>query len=394
MRDGRGRGRLREALDGVRDVERLAGRAAAGPRHAPRAGRAARLVPPAARRVRGAERAGRVDPAGAVAARPPSPTRPTSSTCSPTWPPSSPAASKTARPPPSATAASSATATTPSSTSCARSATGGGSTSPRSSSGSASAPASPRSRSASTRCSATTSRSPTPTPPRCRADYERRQTLASAERYVTPELKDYEARVLGAEERMAAREAELFGALRAAVGQAIGRIQRTARVLARLDVWAALAERAVSGRYVAARGARRVRPRPAGEPPPGDRADDAARDVHPQRRALHRGRAGGARHRTQHGGQIHHPPPDRPVRGAGADGRVRAGRGGLDRRGGPALHPGRRERQPRPRPVHLHGGDERDQRHPAQRRPRGASSCSTRSGGAPRPTTASRSPGR
>jgi DNA mismatch repair protein MutS len=80
-------------------------------------------------------------------------------------------------------------------------------------------------------------------------DYERRQTLASAERYVTPELKDYEARVLGAEERMAAREAELFGALRAAVGQAIGRIQRTARVVARLDVWAALAERAVSARY-------------------------------------------------------------------------------------------------------------------------------------------------
>src|SRR5204862_2307239 len=82
------------------------------------------------------------------------------------------------------------------------------------------------------------------------ADYERRQTLASAERYVTPELKDYEARVLGAEERMGTREAELFGALRAAVGQAITRIQRTARVLARLDVWMALADRAVTGRYV------------------------------------------------------------------------------------------------------------------------------------------------
>ncbi|HJR17250.1 MAG TPA: DNA mismatch repair protein MutS, partial [Gemmatimonadales bacterium] len=81
-------------------------------------------------------------------------------------------------------------------------------------------------------------------------DYERRQTLASAERYVTPELKEYEARVLGAEERIAAREAELFGALRAAVGQAIGRIQTTARVIARLDVWAGLAERAVAGRYV------------------------------------------------------------------------------------------------------------------------------------------------
>jgi DNA mismatch repair protein MutS len=82
------------------------------------------------------------------------------------------------------------------------------------------------------------------------ADYERRQTLATAERYVTPELKEYEARVLGAEERIAQREGELFGALRAAVGQAVGRIQQSARVLARLDVWTGLAECAVTGRYV------------------------------------------------------------------------------------------------------------------------------------------------
>jgi DNA mismatch repair protein MutS len=82
------------------------------------------------------------------------------------------------------------------------------------------------------------------------ADYERRQTLATAERYVTPELKEYEARVLGAEERMAAREADLFRGLQGLVAQAVGRIQRTSRVVARLDVWAALAERAVSGRYV------------------------------------------------------------------------------------------------------------------------------------------------
>ncbi len=81
-------------------------------------------------------------------------------------------------------------------------------------------------------------------------DYERRQTLATAERYVTPELKEYEAKVLGAEERMAGRELELFGALRALVAEAVTRVQRTARVLARLDVWAGLAERAVSGRYV------------------------------------------------------------------------------------------------------------------------------------------------
>ena len=82
------------------------------------------------------------------------------------------------------------------------------------------------------------------------ADYERRQTLATAERYVTPELKQYEARVLEAEERIGTRESELFGALRAAVGQTVGRIQRTAKILATLDVWSALAEQAVHGRYV------------------------------------------------------------------------------------------------------------------------------------------------
>jgi DNA mismatch repair protein MutS len=81
-------------------------------------------------------------------------------------------------------------------------------------------------------------------------DYERRQTLAGAERYVTPELKTYEARVLGAEERVAEREERLFGALRGSVGRSIERIQGTARALARLDVWSALAETAVAHRFV------------------------------------------------------------------------------------------------------------------------------------------------
>jgi DNA mismatch repair protein MutS len=82
------------------------------------------------------------------------------------------------------------------------------------------------------------------------SDYERRQTLTGAERYVTPELKDYEARVLGAEERITQRESRLFGELREQVGQAIGRVQRSAAALARLDVWASLAETAVTHRYV------------------------------------------------------------------------------------------------------------------------------------------------
>ena len=82
------------------------------------------------------------------------------------------------------------------------------------------------------------------------ADYERRQTLSNAERYVTPELKEYEAKVLGAEDRIANREGELFAALRLRIGAAVDRIQSTATLLARLDVLASLAEVAVTERWV------------------------------------------------------------------------------------------------------------------------------------------------
>ena len=81
-------------------------------------------------------------------------------------------------------------------------------------------------------------------------EYQRRQTLSGAERYVTPELKEYEAKVLGAEERIAAREAELVDALRRRVTEAIARAQITARLLARLDVWGALADLAHHEGYV------------------------------------------------------------------------------------------------------------------------------------------------
>jgi DNA mismatch repair protein MutS len=81
------------------------------------------------------------------------------------------------------------------------------------------------------------------------ADYERRQTLSGAERYVTPELKEYESRVLGAEERLLEREAELFAQLRADAGAQVARLQASARSLAALDVFAALAEQAVRHGY-------------------------------------------------------------------------------------------------------------------------------------------------
>ncbi len=82
------------------------------------------------------------------------------------------------------------------------------------------------------------------------ADYERRQTLTGAERFVTPELKQYEARVLGAEDEIARRESELFTQLRQFVAAETGRIQGAARRVSQLDVYAALAQVAVRERYV------------------------------------------------------------------------------------------------------------------------------------------------
>jgi DNA mismatch repair protein MutS len=81
-------------------------------------------------------------------------------------------------------------------------------------------------------------------------DYQRRQTMANAERFITPELKEWEAKVLGAEERILALEQRLFGELRERVVAEAERIQRSAEVVARTDVLAGLAEVAARNRYV------------------------------------------------------------------------------------------------------------------------------------------------
>ena len=82
------------------------------------------------------------------------------------------------------------------------------------------------------------------------ADYQRRQTLAGAERYVTPSLKEYEERVLTAAERVEERERELFESLRSQVGSQIARLQSVAQIIAELDVLASLAEAAAREGYV------------------------------------------------------------------------------------------------------------------------------------------------
>jgi DNA mismatch repair protein MutS len=82
------------------------------------------------------------------------------------------------------------------------------------------------------------------------AEYERRQTLTNAERFTTPELRDWEKKVLGAEERIIQLEAELFNDVCRQVAAETKRIQGTARALAALDALASLAETAARRRYV------------------------------------------------------------------------------------------------------------------------------------------------
>jgi DNA mismatch repair protein MutS len=77
---------------------------------------------------------------------------------------------------------------------------------------------------------------------RAPAEYVRRQTLTGAERYVTPELKEYEARALGADERRRRLEHELFDELRGRVAARARDLLATAHALGTLDVFAALAE--------------------------------------------------------------------------------------------------------------------------------------------------------
>jgi DNA mismatch repair protein MutS len=82
------------------------------------------------------------------------------------------------------------------------------------------------------------------------AEYERRQTLTNAERFTTPELRDWEKKVLGAEERIVQLEAELFNDVCRQVAAETRRIQSTARAFAALDALASLGETAARRRFV------------------------------------------------------------------------------------------------------------------------------------------------
>ena len=80
-------------------------------------------------------------------------------------------------------------------------------------------------------------------------NYIRKQTLANAERYITPELKELESRILTAKDRSVAIEYELFNDVRENVALNLDRIERTAKAIAVLDVLVSLATVAVDNRY-------------------------------------------------------------------------------------------------------------------------------------------------
>jgi DNA mismatch repair protein MutS len=81
-------------------------------------------------------------------------------------------------------------------------------------------------------------------------DYTRKQTLVNAERFITPELKEYETKILGAHDKAVALEYALFQNIRQVVVEKTGIIQSVAAAIAELDVIASLADRALALRYV------------------------------------------------------------------------------------------------------------------------------------------------
>lgn len=80
--------------------------------------------------------------------------------------------------------------------------------------------------------------------------YTRKQTLANAERYITPELKELEDMILGAEDKLYALEYELYSEVRETIAAQVERIQKTAKAVAGLDVFTSLALVAERNHYV------------------------------------------------------------------------------------------------------------------------------------------------
>ena len=199
------------------------------------------------------------------------------------------------------------------------------------------------------------------------ADFERKQTLVNAERFTTPELKEYEQKVLAADERIAEIERRLFAELRAWVAQQSPRLRRTAMALAQLDVLANLA------RLAAARNYQRPEFTDSGElfivggrhPVIEQLLEQQGQRFVPNALFLN-----SDTHQIllitgpNMGGKSTYLRQTASDRAAGADGLVRSRRTGAPAVDRSHLHAHRRLRQSGPRALHVPGGNERSGRHP------------------------------
>jgi DNA mismatch repair protein MutS len=172
-------------------------------------------------------------------------------------------------------------------------------------------------------------------------DYHRRQTVKSAERFITPELKQFEDRVLGAREKALQREKQLYDGLLDALVAELTDLKRIAAALTVVDVLANLAERAVALDYVRPELVESPAAHHRGRPSSGGRAPPRW-PLRRQRPRARRGAADAGDHRAEHGRQVHLHAPGRADRRARRHGQLRAGTAGRDRSLRPYLHAHRR----------------------------------------------------
>ena len=197
-------------------------------------------------------------------------------------------------------------------------------------------------------------------------DYIRKQTLVGAERYITPELKEYEEKIMTAEERISVMEAELFEALRGRVVDQAARIRQTAQAIATIDVLGALAEVAASSQYTKPRfhdgfdlQVRQAR-HPVIEATLGEPFVPNDVDFDPDNHLI-------VLTGAQHGRQVDLSSSDRFGRDHGADGLVRARPRGQATDRGSYLYASGGLGQSFSRSLHVHGRDAGNGTHPSSR---------------------------
>ena len=198
-------------------------------------------------------------------------------------------------------------------------------------------------------------------------DYERKQTLANAERFTTPELKQYEISVLTAHERSIEIEKRIFAELRQTILKSAGRIRVTSGVVAEIDLLANFAHLAALRSYVRPQLVKSaVLETVAARHPVVECLLEAVgtNQIRAQR-SLCRDRRSqpAAHHRAEHGWQVHLSAPGSAAGHHGADGLFRSCQEHAPGHCGPDLHPHRRQRQRGPRALHLYGGNDRDRHH-------------------------------